>query len=199
MQLQQQQMIIFASKNLSKFAETKAVLQNFSVELIFMPSFIDEPVEIGASFQANAILKAYHTAQYVDYPVIADDSGLEIDALNGEPGIFSSRYAGQNASNKDNIKKVLAQLKTVPKSQRTARFHCVAVYVRNFKDPNPIIAHATWEGSILFGEQGTHGFGYDPIFYVPTHNCSAAELPTEIKNQISHRKQALKLLYSCLH
>lgn len=187
-------MIVFASKNLSKLAEIKIIFQDSPFVILPMPSFISEPQETGTTFEANALLKAYHTAQYVDHPVIADDSGLEIDALDGQPGIFSARYAGENASSKDNIKKVLAELKAMPESQRTARFHCAAVYARSATDPKPFIVHATWEGSILFAEQGNNGFGYDPIFYVPTHHCSAAELAPEIKNKISHRGQAMKAL-----
>jgi XTP/dITP diphosphohydrolase len=187
-------MIIFASKNLHKLFEVRAIFQNSSYELFPMPSFISEPIETGLTFEENALIKAYHTAQYVDYPVIADDSGLEVDALNDEPGIFSARYAGKNASSKDNIEKLLAKLKDIPKKQRTARFRCVVAYVRNVDDPKPIVIHATWDGSILFAEQGANGFGYDPIFYVPTHQCSAAELPPSIKNQISHRGQAMRAL-----
>jgi XTP/dITP diphosphohydrolase len=186
--------IIFASKNLHKLSEVTAIFNNSHYSILPMPNFIPEPLETGTTFEENALLKAYHTARYVAIPVIADDSGLEIDALNGEPGIVSSRYAGENATNKNNIEKVLRKLQNIPQEQRSARFHCVVVYIRNAEDKSPIICHATWEGSILFQEQGTNGFGYDPIFYVPTHNCSAAELTPAVKNTISHRAQALRML-----
>lgn len=186
--------MIFASKNLHKVLEIQAILCDFPYEIYPAPSFISAPKETGATFTENALIKAYHTAEYVDLPVIADDSGLEIDVLNGAPGIFSSRYSGENATDKSNIEKVLHKLKSIPKEKRIARFHCVAVCVRDTNDKLPIICHGIWEGSILFEPHGIKGFGYDPIFYVSTHNCSAAELPFEIKNQISHRGQAFKKL-----
>lgn len=188
------QFLIFASKNLGKLEEMQAISYNAPFKLLSMPDSIPSPEETGTTFEANALLKAYHTAQYVEYPVIADDSGLEVDALNGEPGIFSARYAGPNASDDDNIAKVLMKLRDIPEKQRTARFHCATAYVRNATDPSPIVINTTWEGSILFAAQGKKGFGYDPIFYVPTHHCCAAELASAIKNQISHRGQAMRAL-----
>ena len=127
-------------------------------------------------------------------PTIADDSGLEVDALHGAPGIYSARYAGQGASDAANRQKLLADLAAVPELERTARFQCVLVYLRHAADPTPLICQGTWAGRILFAPCGTHGFGYDPIFFVPTHGCSAAELDPAIKNQLSHRGQALRQL-----
>jgi len=192
-------LITFASKNSHKLIEIKKIFQNSGYEILPMPTFIQEPQETGTTFQENALLKAYYTSQYVKSPVIADDSGLEVDALNGEPGIFSARYAGKGASSEDNIQKLLTKLKGIPIKKRTARFHCVVAYVRSHSDPEPIITHATWEGYILLTTQGIHGFGYDPIFFVPEYNCSAAELTPEIKNQISHRAQAIQKLINIIN
>jgi XTP/dITP diphosphohydrolase len=192
--------MIFATKNRHKLIEAQKIFITGSVYDIFpMPEAIPEPEETGTTFIENALIKAFHTANYVDSPVIADDSGLEIDALNGAPGVFSARYAGKNATDIKNVEKILAELKNIPEQQRTARFHCVVVYLKNKDDKSPIICHAAWEGSILYKPQGNKGFGYDPIFYVPTHNCSAAELSPEIKNQISHRGQALNKLITNLN
>ncbi len=127
-------------------------------------------------------------------PAIADDSGLVVDALDGAPGIYSARYAGKNASSIENIGKLLAALKAIPEAKRTARFYCTLVFLKSWETPLPIITEGFWEGRILFEPQGTGGFGYDPIFYVPTHQCSAAELSKDEKTRISHRGQALELL-----
>jgi len=136
-------------------------------------------------------------------PAIADDSGLEVDFLNGAPGIYSARYSGQKntgegASDEKNLLKLLDALKEVPKGKRTARFQCVLVYMRHAEDPTPLICQGTWEGIITTDPHGENGFGYDPIFYVPTHNCSSAELGAEEKNKLSHRGQALKKLLAAL-
>jgi XTP/dITP diphosphohydrolase len=127
-------------------------------------------------------------------PAIADDSGIEVDALHGAPGIYSARYAGAGASDQANLEKLLAELAEVPENARSARFQCLMVYMRHAEDPTPIICQGTWEGSILFEPRGDNGFGYDPVFHVPTHDCSSAELPAEVKNSLSHRGQALHKL-----
>ncbi len=159
---------------------------------------IPEIPETGFTFVENAIIKARNACEYTGLPAIADDTGLVIDALNGEPGIYSARYAGEGAQSHDNIQKVLEQMQDVASDKRTARFQCVIVYLRHAKDPAPVICYGTWEGRILLKEQGENGFGYDPIFYVPTHECSAAELPVEIKNKIGHRGLALQQLLNFL-
>lgn len=136
-----------------------------------------EADETGLSFVENAILKARNAALHTGLPAIADDSGIEVDALNGAPGIYSARYAGVGAGDRANLEKLLADLEGVPEERRSARFQCLMVYMRHANDPTPLIRQGTWEGRILFTPQGTQGFGYDPVFFVPTHNCSSAELP----------------------
>jgi XTP/dITP diphosphohydrolase len=150
--------------------------------------------ETGLSFVENAILKARHAAQLTGLPAIADDSGLEVDALNGAPGIYSARYSGPGASDADNLQKLLVELKEVPEAQRTARFQCLMVYMAHAADPTPLICQGTWEGRILFEPRGAGGFGYDPVFWVPSEQCASAELAPEVKNRLSHRGQALQKL-----
>ncbi len=187
--------IVLASSNPGKLREIQELFAGLSYEIIPQSELaVPEAEETGLSFVENAILKARHASQYTKLPAIADDSGLEIDALNGEPGIYSARYAGINAASEDNVAKVLRQMAHIPEAERGARFQCVMVYMRHAKDPAPVICQGTWEGNILFEEHGHNGFGYDPVFFVPTHNCSAAELPPDVKNQISHRGQALRKL-----
>ena len=191
--------IVFATNNIGKLHEIQQMTLNSSCQIIPQTNFsVPEVKETGLTFVENAIIKARNAYFYTKLPTIADDSGLEIDALNGEPGIYSARYAKKNATNEENIEKVLLKLKTTPIAKRTARFQCVMVYLKHSKDPSPLIAQGTWEGRILFAKQGSDGFGYDPIFFVPTHNCSAAELPSTIKNSLSHRGQALKKLMNQL-
>jgi len=187
--------IVLATNNLNKLHEIQNFLRPYAITLLSQQEFaISDIEETGLTFVENAILKARNACEYSGLPAIADDSGLEVDALNGAPGIYSSRFAGKNASNADNINKLLRELTEVPEDARTARFQCLMVYLRHTKDPTPIICQGTWEGKILFAPQGKNGFGYDPVFFVPTHNCSAAELDLTIKNTLSHRAQALQLL-----
>ncbi len=186
--------IVLASNNSGKVKEIQNLI-TAPYEIIPQSEFkVPEADETGLTFVENAILKARNACQRTKLPAIADDSGLEIDALQGEPGIYSARYAGANADSKANVAKALTALVDVPIEQRSARFQCVMVYLRYAQDPSPIICQGTWEGSILFQEQGHNGFGYDPIFFVPTHDCSAAELAIGVKNRISHRGQALSQL-----
>ena len=154
--------------------------------------------ETGLTFVENAILKARNAAQHTGRPAIADDSGIEVDALNGAPGIYSARYAGIGASDQANLEKLLTELGDLPEEKRTARFQCLMVYMRHANDPTPLICQGSWEGRILFKPQGENGFGYDPVFYVPTHDCSSAELPADVKNSLSHRGQALSKLLAAL-
>ncbi|PCI10167.1 MAG: non-canonical purine NTP pyrophosphatase, RdgB/HAM1 family [Thiotrichales bacterium] len=191
--------IVLASGNSGKVREIGALLASLDFEVIPQSHFdLTEVEETGLTFVENAIIKARHAAHLTGLIAIADDSGLEVDALNGAPGIYSSRFAGIDATDQQNVEKLLAELKEIPAAARTARFQCVIVYLEHEADPTPIICEGSWEGRILFESHGSHGFGYDPIFYVPDHNCASAELPPEIKNSLSHRGKALKQLLAAL-
>ena len=191
--------IVLASNNAGKVREFNALLADHHIEVVPQSQLgVAEADETGLSFVENAILKARNAAAHTGLPAIADDSGIEVDALNGAPGIYSARYAGVGAGDKANLEKLLADLKDVPEGQRTARFQCLMVYMRHANDPTPLICQGTWEGRILFEPRGTQGFGYDPVFFVPTHSCSSAELPPEVKNALSHRGQALRKLVAAL-
>ena len=186
--------IIIASSNQGKIKELRALLPNNFV-LTEQSEFAVGPIEeTGKTFVENAILKARNASLFAKLPAIADDSGLEVDALKGRPGVHSARYAGPTATDQDNVTKLLAELEGVPHEQRTARFHCVIVFLRHTDDPRPLICEGTWQGYVQTEISGSNGFGYDPVFYVPSHKCSAAQLNTEVKNELSHRGQALKKL-----
>lgn len=186
--------IVLASGNPGKIKEIQAILTNYSI--VTQQEFnIQEADETGSTFIENAIIKARNAALYSKLPAIADDSGLVVDALNGAPGVISARYAGPKASDQQNLQKLLLDMQDIPESQRSARFICVIVFMRHAKDPFPIITQASWEGSILTHTQGSNGFGYDPVFWVPSEGCSSAELPAQRKNQLSHRGQALRQLH----
>ncbi len=146
----------------------------------------------------NAILKARNASRYTGLPAIADDSGLEVDALDGAPGIYSARYAGPGSSDADNNRKLLAALGDLPEEERFARFQCLLVFLRHAEDPVPLICQGTWEGHILFQPAGEKGFGYDPLFYVSEPGCTSAELSPDIKNRLSHRGQAMRKLLAQL-
>lgn len=194
------QQVVLASGNQGKLRELQTILSERQVELIPQAEFsVSEVAETGLSFVENALIKARHACKETKLPCIADDSGIEVDALNGEPGIYSARYAGVNGpeADKENNAKLLAELEQVPDLERTARFQCVIVLLRHAKDPMPLICQGTWEGRILFEEYGTNGFGYDPLFYVPSHDCASAQLDPETKNSLSHRGQALRHLLQC--
>lgn len=187
--------VVFASNNSGKIRELQALLNNFNIEIIAQEKLgVSEAEETASTFVENALIKARHACQATGLPAIADDSGLEVDALNGAPGIYSARYAGNDSNAKNNIQKVLSELTNVPDEKRTAAFHCVLVYLAHALDPTPIICHGIWHGKILTTPTGENGFGYDPIFYVPSENCSAAQLSLDVKNRLSHRAQALHLL-----
>jgi XTP/dITP diphosphohydrolase len=191
--------IVLASSNRGKIQEIQQLLSPFDVQIIPQTELgIEDVEETGSTFVENAILKARHAALHANLPALADDSGLEVDALQGAPGVFSARYAGKHASNEARITKLLDALKEVPAAQRKARFQSVMVYLRHAQDPSPIICQGTWEGEILFAPRGAQGFGYDPVFYVSAYRCSVAELSPEIKNQLSHRGQALRCLITAL-
>lgn len=186
--------IVFASHNQGKIRELQTLISESHLNWELIPQaelFVDNIPETGLTFVENALLKARHASQVTGLPAIADDSGLEVFALKGAPGIYSARYAGKNATSSANIAKLLEELRFVPEKNRRAAFQCVLVYLNYFDDPTPIISQGTWEGSILQAPQGEQGFGYDPIFFDPIQNSSAAELPLAIKNKISHRGKAL--------
>jgi len=187
------QQIVLASGNQGKIKEIQTILKGHPI----VPQSqynVEEAEETGTTFVENAIIKARNAASHCNLPSIADDSGLVVDALKGAPGVISARYAGVGASDQENLLKLLKDLKHIPTEQRTARFVCVIVFLRHANDPLPIIAQGTWEGRILTESIGDNGFGYDPVFWVPTHQKASAELSPEIKNAISHRGQALQQL-----
>jgi XTP/dITP diphosphohydrolase len=191
--------IVLASSNQGKVREINQLLAQQRIEVVPQADFgIDDAEETGLSFVENAILKARNAARHSGLPAIADDSGIEVDALNGAPGIYSARYAGEGASDEENLLKLLQALRDTPEEERSARFQCLMVYLRHAEDPTPIICQGTWEGRILLEPRGDNGFGYDPVFYVPTHDRSAAELDAETKNSLSHRGQALRKLLEAL-
>ncbi|WP_340122300.1 RdgB/HAM1 family non-canonical purine NTP pyrophosphatase [Methylobacter svalbardensis] len=182
--------IVLASGNPGKIREIQAILAEHPI--IPQSTFnVVDAEETGATFVENAILKARNAALHCKLPAIADDSGLVVDALNGAPGVISARYAGALASDRDNLNKLLRELESVPAELRTARFICVMVFMEHANDPCPVIAQGVWEGRILDHAVGENGFGYDPVFWVPSHNCTSAELPAAVKNTLSHRGQAL--------
>lgn len=187
--------IVLASSNQGKLREIRQVLAHLDMQLISQSEFdIKDADETGLTFVENALIKARHAAAMSGLPALADDSGLEVDALQGRPGIYSSRYAGEKATDGDNIQKLLTDLIDVPPPERGARFQCVLVYLRHAEDPSPLIAQGSWEGFILEQPRGQNGFGYDPVFYIPEHRRAAAELDVTAKNQHSHRARALTQL-----
>ncbi|HEX6550744.1 MAG TPA: RdgB/HAM1 family non-canonical purine NTP pyrophosphatase [Gammaproteobacteria bacterium] len=191
--------IVLATGNAGKLRELAGMLANSNVEVVSQTGLaVTEADETGLSFVENAILKARNASRQTGLPAIADDSGLEVDALDGAPGIYSARYAGAQATDNDNTAKLLRELQGVPPERRTARFRCAMVYLRHALDPAPLICEGVWQGRILDTPRGSNGFGYDPVFLVPERGCSSAELPPEEKNLLSHRGQALKKLVAAL-
>ena len=191
--------IVLASGNPGKVREINQLLAELDLHVAPQSDYgVAEAEETGLTFIENAILKARNAAAHTGLPALADDSGLEVEALNGAPGIYSARYAGAGAGDRANLEKLLEALHEVPEAERTARFQCLMVYMRHSEDPVPLICQGTWEGRILFEPRGEGGFGYDPVFFVPTHNCSSAELEPQVKNALSHRGQALRQLLAAL-
>lgn len=191
--------IVLASSNPGKVREINQMFGGLHLSVVPQSDFkVIDAEETGLTFIENALIKARNATRHTGLPAIADDSGIEVDYLNGAPGIYSARYAGKNASDEQNLRKLLDDLVGIPEAERTARFQCLMVYLRHEFDPTPIICQGTWEGRILLEARGANGFGYDPIFFVPTHNCSSAELPPEVKNKLSHRGQALRKLVEAL-
>lgn len=185
--------IVLASNNKKKVAELNDMLLGLNFKVMPQSDFLVESVpETGSTFVENAIIKARHAARITGLPALADDSGLEVDALHGAPGVYSARFAGDDASDEDNLNKLLDELSGIPPIMRSARYWCVLAFMRHADDPTPILCQASWEGQIITEPKGENGFGYDPIFFVPDTGCTAAQLPPLIKNQSSHRAKALK-------
>nr|VFJ87859.1 MAG: XTP/dITP diphosphohydrolase [Candidatus Kentron sp. LFY] len=191
--------VVLASSNPGKLRELGELLAPLDITLAPQSDFgVQDVEETGTTFVENAIIKTRHAAAVSGLPAIGDDSGLAVDRLGGAPGIYSARYAGDGATDEKNLERLLNELANVPESQRSAHFKCLMVYMRHADDPTPVIADGTWEGRILFAPRGKNGFGYDPVFYVPTHDCSAAELSSDIKNASSHRGRAARELVAHL-
>ena len=185
--------LVLASNNKGKLAELQAMLGN-SIKVRPQSDFTDiEAEETGLTFVENALIKARHAARISGLPALADDSGLAVDALDGAPGIYSARYAGGGGDAANNAK-LLEALKDVPDAERGAQFICALALLRHAEDPIPLICEGAWEGRILHAPSGEHGFGYDPLFWVPERDCSSAELSPQEKNQLSHRARAMALL-----
>ncbi len=184
-----------ASGNPGKLREFSQLFSPYQVRVLPQSAFAVPAVEeTGASFVENALIKARHAAALSRCPVIADDSGIEVDVLNGEPGVYSARYAGKDATDSDNLQLLLRNIAAAEAREPAARFRCVIAYLRGAGDLEPLIAQGVWEGHIVDKPAGNNGFGYDPVFYVPTQGCTSAQLPPEVKNAISHRGQALQNL-----
>ncbi|WP_057832090.1 RdgB/HAM1 family non-canonical purine NTP pyrophosphatase [Colwellia sp. TT2012] len=195
--------IVLATGNQGKVKELAHLLTEQGIDIVPQSEFdVPEVAETGTTFVENAIIKARHAAKITGLPAIADDSGLEVDALNGAPGVYSARYAADitqgQVTDDDNTNKLLAALTDIPDEQRSARFHCVLVYMKHENDPTPLICHGVWEGSISRSKQGDQGFGYDPIFWQDDLQMSSAQLSRDVKNQRSHRGQALAKLVTQL-
>lgn len=189
---------VLASGNKGKLKEFSEIFAQYDVEVLPQSQFnVEEVPETGTTFVENAIIKARHAAEVTGLAAIADDSGLEVDLLDGQPGIYSARYAGEEASATDNYEKLLEALKENQEG-RTARFQCILVYMRHAKDPTPIICQASWEGRIGFEVKGVNGHGYDPIFIPNEQQCTAAELSSDEKNRLSHRGKAMSLLIDAM-
>lgn len=187
--------IVLASGNAGKVKEINALLESHGIEIISQNEFnVPEAIEDGLTFVENAIKKARNACKYTGLPAIADDSGIEVDALHKAPGIYSARYSGTDATDKKNNLRLLDELKNISDDKRTARYQCVMVYMESENDPTPIITQGSLEGIILKQPRGDGGFGYDPLFWLADKNCSAAELSLEEKNKISHRGLALQAL-----
>ena len=187
--------LVLASSNPGKLRELSALLDDSQYKVYPQADFnVADVAETGTTFVENAIIKARHAAQHTGYAALADDSGIVVDALNGEPGVYSARFSGSNASDEANNALLVEKLRSVPEAQRSARYQAVIVYMRNAADPSPIICEGSWEGVIVLEAKGSGGFGYDPYFYLPEYGCTSAELSAEEKNRISHRGQALRLL-----
>jgi XTP/dITP diphosphohydrolase len=192
--------LVLASANPGKLRELQTLLADSGIEVLPQSQFgIEAAAETGLTFVENALIKARHAAARSGLPAVADDSGLEVDALDGRPGVLSARFAGANASDADNIARLLQELRDVPLAARTARFRCLVVLMRTATDPAPLICEGLWEGRIALAPSGEHGFGYDPVFLAGELGLTAAQLSPELKNRLSHRGQALRQLAARWH
>lgn len=190
-----EQRLVLASGNRGKLRELTTMLEPLGWEVCPQSEWeVPEAVEDGLSFVENALIKARHAARLTGQPALGDDSGLAVDFLGGAPGIYSARYAGEGAGDGANNAKLLEALADVQESERGAHFYCAMALVRHAEDPAPLIAIGRWDGRILAAPQGEGGFGYDPLFWVPDQACSSAQLPADVKNRLSHRGRALRLL-----
>jgi XTP/dITP diphosphohydrolase len=191
--------VVLATGNAGKLREMQTLLAPLGFDVVSQSELgVQEAEETGLTFVENAIIKARNAAQATGLPAIADDSGLEVDALAGQPGIRSARFAGPEANDTDNVRLLLERLHEVPASERSARFQCLMVFMRHAEDPTPLIAQGSWEGHILTTPRGANGFGYDPVFEVPETGTSAAELEPAEKNRRSHRARAAGILVNAL-
>ena len=191
--------LVLASGNAGKLREFAALLAPRGIELVLQSQFGVQPAEeTGKTFEANALLKARHAARGSGLPALADDSGIEVDALGGAPGVRSARYAGEGASDADNVNKLLEALREVPEPQRGARFRCVIALVSSADDESPLLARGSWEGHIVRAPRGGGGFGYDPVFVPTGSTITSAEMSAAAKNAVSHRGQALARLLESL-
>ncbi|WP_339829071.1 RdgB/HAM1 family non-canonical purine NTP pyrophosphatase [uncultured Arenimonas sp.] len=191
--------LVLATSNQGKLAELKPLLAQFDYALVTQGELgVGDAVEDGRSFIENAIIKARHASAATGLPALADDSGLVVPALGGEPGIHSARYAGTHGDSAANIARLLEAMRTLPDSQRAAHFTCVLVLLRHPDDPEPLVAEGRWFGQVLLSPRGEKGFGYDPVFLDPRHGLTAAELDAATKNQASHRGQAIARLRALL-
>lgn len=191
--------VVIATGNAGKLREFRELLAPSGLQVVPLSDFTNtQAEETACTFVENALLKARHAARLSGLPAIADDSGVAVDALGGEPGIHSARFAGTQASDADNNRLLLQRLQGIPEAQRTARYHCVLVYLRHAGDPVPLICEGVWEGRVLQEPRGEDGFGYDPLMYFATLGKTAAELDPPTKNRISHRGQALRALLAAL-
>jgi len=187
--------LVLASGNPGKLRELSAMLADFGYDLHAQSEFgVGEVAETGTTFVENAIIKARHAAAETGLPALADDSGIEVDALDGAPGVYSARFAGENASDEDNNALLVEKLRGVPAAERTARYRAVIVLLRHAADASPLICEGSWEGLIRLEPAGSGGFGYDPYFYLPERGCTSAELGAEEKNRLSHRGRAIEEL-----
>ncbi len=187
--------LVIASNNQGKLREFKTLLSALDYDVFTQSELgVEDVPETGTTFVENAIIKARNAALHTGLPALADDSGIEVDALNGAPGVYSARFSAPNATDDKNNALLIEKLKDVPEAERTARYRAVLVYMRSGEDPSPLICEGSWEGVIQLEPQGEGGFGYDPYFYLPTHGCTSAMLRKEEKNAISHRGKALKQL-----
>ena len=191
--------LVLASNNAGKVREVGQILADLNLKVIPQGDFgVSEVVEDGSTFVENAIIKARHAATITGLPAVADDSGLVVDALDGQPGVWSARYAGERAGDQANLNKLMEQLGDTSDPQRSARFLCLMVFMRHAADPTPVIAQGAWEGQISRQPAGDNGFGYDPVFWLAEHGCTAAQLSAQRKNALSHRGQALRALVAAM-